>query len=474
MRHTPYNVSEFLPSFVRESGDYNNFIEFMDSYYDFMNSYIIDYKQIRDIQYVSDSLIPFLRREFIGRFPNSVIDDRKLIRIAKELYNKKGTNQGIELLFRIFYNEAITVRLPNTQILRASDGKWVQQARIAIPYIGNLNELQGNVSLILKNSKGIFSITIESLLQDTDTNTLYFNFNLTKKIEFSDVNNVIDVYNNGVFVFSALLKRQAAKVSLLTGGKYWKKGQVFRIPGTEFDTIVRVVDIDANGTITKINVFRYGSEHAENQTVAISPFPNRPASASVIEFNVTTVGGNIFYSLDISEETDSMTEDFLALSSYYVLNPLTDARPQQYFAVPPSGLNNDYYTNDDYNGFELVSFSETLQQEDFQVIDPTLTNEKWLESRALLRYEYDYMLVNRGEWIGNEGRISNANIRIQDSYYYQLFSYVISSSIDYENYKDTVAYMNPAGLKYFGELQKSELLQVSTDIISSSATEIVI
>lgn len=59
--------------------------------------------------------------------------------------------------------------------------------------------------------------------------------------------------------------------------------------------------------------------------------------------------------------------------------------------------------------------------------------------------------ISKGELINDDGKLDYK--KIQDSYYYQDFSYVIKSDLDIENYKEVVKnILHPAGLEFFEEV----------------------
>jgi hypothetical protein len=72
--------------------------------------------------------------------------------------------------------------------------------------------------------------------------------------------------------------------------------------------------------------------------------------------------------------------------------------------------------------------------------------------------------VKDGEWKNDDGKVSFK--KIQDSYYYQDYSYVIKSGLTYKKYSDTIKnIIHPAGLQFFGEIQIFDELDVHSDFI---------
>ncbi len=70
-----------------------------------------------------------------------------------------------------------------------------------------------------------------------------------------------------------------------------------------------------------------------------------------------------------------------------------------------------------------------------------------------------------GKYLGEDGFISEASKRVQDSYYYQDFSYVVktaSSIVDWRN--NLLSTVHPSGWALFGQIDVSSLLKVPSSI----------
>lgn len=99
----------------------------------------------------------------------------------------------------------------------------------------------------------------------------------------------------------------------------------------------------------------------------------------------------------------------------------------------------------------------------FRVSAPTGTFPRG--KQVLIDYEFsdsrDYFISEiygfdsgTGYWQGAYGQISNPDILLQDSYYYQDFSYVLSTAVPFEQWNEPLKkLLHPAGLKVFGNYQ---------------------
>tara|TARA_R110000868_G_scaffold109032_2_gene297056 strand:- start:3248 stop:5764 length:2517 start_codon:yes stop_codon:yes gene_type:complete len=128
-------ISSQLPEFVRE--EHPNFIAFLEAYYEFLenaqgtqlNDLVTKSKDLRYITDVDTSIDDFHDNFFAtyaDLFPQDVQVDRAiLLKHVLPLYLAKGSEKSFKLLFRLLYNQELEILQPKTNILRASDGKWL-------------------------------------------------------------------------------------------------------------------------------------------------------------------------------------------------------------------------------------------------------------------------------------------------------------------------------------------------------------
>jgi hypothetical protein len=101
--------------------------------------------------------------------PGSVLDDKFVIKHILDLYKRKGTKEGIELFFKLFYNEGVNVSYPSEFVLKASDSKWKKDKYLEID-TDDLDKIQdlsgekirGSVSFATANIDQIFFYTHNS------------------------------------------------------------------------------------------------------------------------------------------------------------------------------------------------------------------------------------------------------------------------------------------------------------------------
>ena len=137
-------VPSQLPEFIRDDLNYETFVSFVEAYYEWMelantsNSQIVttstsgegvtfaskNLQNYFDIDSTIDGFVDYFTNDFLPYFPENILSDRrKVIKIAKELYQNKGTPASFNLLFRLLYNSPADVLNTNELVLKPSDGE---------------------------------------------------------------------------------------------------------------------------------------------------------------------------------------------------------------------------------------------------------------------------------------------------------------------------------------------------------------
>lgn len=124
-------VPSQLPEFVRDDPNYANFVLFLKAYYEWMeeNGQITDRSKnilnYVDIDQTSSEFLDYFYNDFLSYFPNEILADKqKVVKLARELYQSKGTPDSFKFLFRVLYDSDVDFFYTKDAVLRASAGKW--------------------------------------------------------------------------------------------------------------------------------------------------------------------------------------------------------------------------------------------------------------------------------------------------------------------------------------------------------------
>ncbi len=144
---SPLIESQF-PSVYRDEGA--TFVAFVKAYFEWLeqtNGVAYDSRRLpeyRDIDTTLDKFVDEFRKKYMHGIPKDIAADKRLLqKHIKELYSSKGTERGLELLFRILFNEDINVYIPGADVLRASDAQWLVPRYLELEYNVNIGSYVG-------------------------------------------------------------------------------------------------------------------------------------------------------------------------------------------------------------------------------------------------------------------------------------------------------------------------------------------
>jgi hypothetical protein len=140
--HKPsFNISSFIDDLIPEHivTSYPELIEFIKVYALFLereNSsgfYLNQLDHQRDIDLIEDMLLNELQNEIGIAVPRTFAADPRLFyKHLVEFYQTRGTPESIEAFFKFIHNEDVEIYFPVTDILAASDGRWVDNSAAII------------------------------------------------------------------------------------------------------------------------------------------------------------------------------------------------------------------------------------------------------------------------------------------------------------------------------------------------------
>lgn len=465
-------ASTKFPEFFRE--EFPTLIQFVESYYEYIEEYTFNGKIdiVKDIDLV-DKLDDEHREIFLSHYKAQFaigvptfdnMSDVEFLRNAAQVYSSRGTERCLKFLFRAAYGEEIEVFFPKFNMLRTSESSWSQDYHFQLHRLNSTEHfeiVEGDI-VSWSNTWGSFQITVKRVENISDLDSMVYFQTLSKlQVESSSIGDQkVRIIRSGVQVYSGEIKKSLSNLSVSVPGKFWQKGSVFRIPGTQKDSIARVEEIGENGAISSVDIIQYGYPHEEGIALVLSPFKNKPPSANIditSEYVLVSSNPNVYilsHSVSIQDSMDGFDESLLGESSkqtYY----LTD-----YYEPSPG-----YYGS--------VAFTKTLINDKVENFESgeTVTMEDWLSSRATFILEFDYIIRGVGSFAGASGLISNPNSVLQDSKYFQCFSYVITTEKTYKETEEVIKFNHPSGTKMFVETRRENILKFGTNVNRSSSYE---
>jgi len=154
-------VENQLPDFIRS--EHPKFVALLKKYYEYLEQEgktlnlaknLYDYA---DVDSTRSDLIKYFKSKIIPNFPEETeLSTPKLIKAARDFYDKKGTPDSFKFLFRALYNQDIDVYFPKEDILKASDGKWKQPQALRLAFSDTL-------TLVANGNVNVFAVTANTI-----------------------------------------------------------------------------------------------------------------------------------------------------------------------------------------------------------------------------------------------------------------------------------------------------------------------
>jgi hypothetical protein len=142
-RFGPSNlIVDQVPDFINR--DHATFRAFVEAYYEWLerseNAFgVIDlFMDSADVDKTSGLFLLDFREMYLKNFPfqlatdasGNVVSEANFLKNARYFYGAKGTEKAFKFLFRLIYNASSEVYYPGNDVLKASDGKWIEKSSI--------------------------------------------------------------------------------------------------------------------------------------------------------------------------------------------------------------------------------------------------------------------------------------------------------------------------------------------------------
>jgi len=189
-------IADQFPDVYKENGDF--LISFVEAYYEHLDEKMDrDVPKLRDIDSTLSSFIVFFKKKYLADLPlDAAIDVRYVLKHIKDMYTRKGTQESLELLFKIFFDQDIEVFYPSTSILRPSDSIWGGDAYLEMRTVFQVDDYPINKGDRIKGDLSQAGAFVDEVI--------FVNFSgaLSPIIYLSNITGTFSA-DDGIIVFSA-------------------------------------------------------------------------------------------------------------------------------------------------------------------------------------------------------------------------------------------------------------------------------
>jgi hypothetical protein len=457
----PQRIYSQVPEFVRS--DHPAFLEFLKAYSAWLTTEYSPNK-IEDLVDIDDTVnefIQYFKKELDINGVLQGVDNRTYLRHIKELYASKGSTAGLEFLFKILYGEKSSVQHPWDYVFKPSNGEWFQDISVlATPTTGDLNGMLGNPVIITDDAGVKYQTVVTNINTRRNGVVELFIGRFTHEAPLYSIESLTgDI--------SAVLLQTTVQGKVERRGSGFRIGQVFKVNSYGGSgSLVKVKAVDSNGGITAVEIIGFGTGYNADFNLLISPtnFIDPTTLGARVNFNLTQ-----YYLYPTPTEEDPTPEPILLVpprvtDTVYKTNDVADIQNESGSIVKHlyTDLDTTYMTDPSYVG-ETVGTFQSQRNTQYVAGD-----------YASIKFTVGHICIYPGYYKSSNNIIGDL-VYIEDSYYYQAFSYVTVLEKKLEDYSDLLRRtLHPAGTKHFGtylifdNLQLNATLDPSLNLISKA------
>jgi hypothetical protein len=433
-----------LPDFVKQ--DHATFVAFLEAYYEYMEQLGKPYeivgnlKNYFNIDKTVDDFLQYFKTQFGKDIPEAVFANANkphVIKRLRDFYRSKGSEKSFQFLFRLLYKEEIEFYYPSVDMLRVSDGRYTKDKILRCVdtsgssaifdftgkgITGGTSGTTGVVELVLKEQIGAFEVS--TIYLSKVAGTFLSNETVTDGINTFTLDGMVTGYTitnpgNGYSVDDNVT---------ITGGGAGAVGAQL------------LVETLATGSVTVATIVAAGTGYVVGDKLTINNTNKLEIDGRTCSVLVKTVNGSGGIT---ALEFENNGHGYKSVPTVSGGGTGTGAN----VTLNGTGIGGIKTLKLTHNGFH------------YQLV-PTLDFSSKGDGTATgVAIISGYEDEHQTRWIGDDGFLSAANY-IQDSRYYQAFSYEIKSGNTIDKWRDYVKrIVHPSGLALFGRTIITGLLE---------------
>lgn len=407
-------VSQY-PLFTDFLKGYYEWLQLDNSPYQFINGHLSSLSLNESLE----EYVNLIKEEVFNSLPEKVLTDKKLLlRYSKQFFSKIGTKKSFEFIFKILFNESVEISFPREQTLIPSNGKWVGNEYVM--YVSD----SGNVDSFLYRT---ISQTVERITGIKETST-------------ADVTRIVKRYANNFVFAEVYLTNIVGEFTLDLPIQSANKEEWILPIASTYEVV------NAGSNYINDNIFKYSGQSSFKRTVT-----SNTAERCFMQYKTLLTTAQL-----IVERNGSVLTDF-TYDGLYVYHSAIKPGDKLTVTYPiyPGLIVVDAVNGD--GSVKTVEFIDTP----FGILEPQTYIGSDGGVNATITVLPGVLRKVPGYYVNTDGFLSDKD-KLQDSEYYQDFSYVIKCGLDVSRYKDLVyKLLHPAGFNMVSEVSILELIDLS-------------
>jgi hypothetical protein len=436
-----------LPQFVKE--DHETFVSFMEAYYEYMEQVGKPYEIIgnltsyANVDKTIDNFLQYFKKQFGEDIPEVIFQNSNkpfVIKHLRDFYRTKGSEKSFEFLFRLLYKEEIRISTPGQNILRTSDGKYRSDYVIRTMGVSSdYSKLEGKK--VKGQTSGAVAI-VESVVVEILGTFCVTTMSLSEIFGIFEANEVVS-YDNISFIIGNMI----IDTKVIHAGTGYEVNNIIPLVGNDQNSgaLIRVSEV-TSGSLSNVSINMGGTGYKVGDKLDIdntNKLSLDGRSASLIVSEVETDGGIKTLWIE-NKGSGYISMPTVSGGSGTGANISFDLYGSGIGGIKSLDIINSGFG---YNISPILNFSGNG--------DGTATAEVSIGG---------FDTTPKSRFINSDGFLS-ADTYLQDSFFYQLFSYEITSTENIRTWRDIVKRLvHPAGLAMFGKVQFISLLSLPLSI----------
>lgn len=457
-------INELFPQFIRQ--DSHTLIQFLEHYYDFVNSkdkpsYVIDrIIQEHNLDEVFDEkYLNRIRYEIANNIPQSpFVQKAFLLKRIVDYYGSRGNTDSVKYFFRVFFGNEVVVYSPWENVLRPSSGIWTKKKIIKLVLFQGTAEQLIAQKIFQLNALGnlIAEAVVKDIIKKSFNGKIYFEVILRDNTISGEFNTFTEIRTKNGSCKGYLI-RTFNNLILEDPGIGYKPNDLIYLKNKENISFLASIEKTSEaGRIEKLNLIDYGNSSSFNYRDDIT-------------LNQLDSGSSVYLSGIIQEDSEQnpFINDIpliLDNATDFIGNLCSIEGIFEFGRIIVKVINkmsDDDFVLHDFNYFEKntpLNFKPLIRKECADLFIKTLNGVG-----AKINLSFNNMIETFGEYENHYGQPSNFSI-IQDSFYYQAFSYEVTTEKQIDDWIEQFnTVVHPSGTKVFNNFVKDNPIDAKSE-----------
>lgn len=271
-----HTAGQFIPEGVKDNSQ--NLELLLKSYYEWAEQegqFQYESKALSDsfnVKTANDDYLLFFKDTLLRLFPdNNKTILKHLLKFSKIFYSERGTIESYEFLFKALWDADVKITYPSDNILKSSDGIWIERTLMKIDttvfkgsligktILGRTSKSRALISEVIKTVNDTTEVVLETISSDFIVDETLEIYNDNKLKNLIGISRTVGSLGSYKIIDPGLGYRGGAKLSILSEGD-----------GEGFDAEIYAAD-NTDGKILSISILSAGFNYVYSKpTIALS------------------------------------------------------------------------------------------------------------------------------------------------------------------------------------------------------------